>query len=276
MRNNTALIMIGIALLMGLMAVVLAARWLGQKGSIATQKVVIAVRDIELGTPLTAGMIGVIDWPRGSIPQGAIEDVQKLPGRVVRVNVRQNEPILDSKLAPEGTMGGLSSIIGEGKRAVTVKVNEVIGVAGFALPGNYVDIMVHTTDDKGNRGGDGNAISKIVLERILVLAIAQEASRDDTKAKVVSAVTLELTPGQAEKLDVARSVGTLSLVLRNQLDTNSAATVGARKSDLLQTGVAPSPAKQAARPRPPVVAPTPEPKHRVELIRGAQKSAVEF
>ena len=110
-----------------------------------------------------------------------------------------------------------SAIIGPGMRAISVRVNEVVGVAGFALPGSYVDVMVHTKVDDPARGKDGE-IPKIVLEHILVLAVAQEAGRDDTKPKVVSAVTLEVTPEQAEQLDLARSVGNLSLVLRNQLD----------------------------------------------------------
>ena len=100
-------------------------------------------------------------------------------------------------------------------------------MAGFALPGNYVDVLVNTQDDRER------PVSKIVLERILVLAVAQEASRDDTKPRVVNAVTLEVMPDEAERIDLARSVGNLSLVLRNQVDTNQAQTDGIRKADLL-------------------------------------------
>jgi pilus assembly protein CpaB len=124
-------------------------------------------------------------------------------------------------------------VVAEGKRAMTVRVNDVVGVAGFALPGNYVDILVNTQRQPRRQHGARAGDFKIVLERILVLAIAQESNRDDTKPKVVNAVTLELTPEQVEKLDLARSVGTLSLVLRNQIDPNSANTEGATKSSLL-------------------------------------------
>jgi pilus assembly protein CpaB len=124
-----------------------------------------------------------------------------------------------------GTQGGLSAVIATGKRAMTVRVNDVVGVAGFALPGNYVDVMVNAQQDKG-RGEDALQISKTVLEKVLVLAVAQEANRDDTKPKVVSAVTLELSLEDSEKLDLARSVGTLSLVLRNQMDKTTVATGG--------------------------------------------------
>lgn len=115
---------------------------------------------------------------------------------------------------------------------MTVRVNDVVGVAGFALPGNYVDVMVNAQQDKG-KGEESKQISKTVLEHILVLAVAQESGRDDTKPKVVSAVTLELTLQDSEKLDLARSVGTLSLVLRNQIDKKTVATSGMTKSELL-------------------------------------------
>ncbi len=105
----------------------------------------------------------------------------------------------------------------------------MVGVAGFALPGNFVDIIVCTQAD----GSSGQAISKIVLERILVLAVAQEVARDETKPRVVNAVTLEVTPEQAEKLDLARSVGSLSLALRNQIDPRPGVTDGATKASLL-------------------------------------------
>jgi len=154
-------------------------------------------------------------------------------------------------------------------------------VAGFALPGNYVDILVSTQQD-GVKGGNGRdaAISKIVLERILVLAVAQEAGRDETKPKVVSAVTLEVTPEQAEKVDVARTVGTLSLVLRNQVDDKSMYTAGARKKDLLQLAV--EPVKQPTpkisyKPKRAVPAVTVvAKKHQVEVIKGMNKSAIEL
>jgi pilus assembly protein CpaB len=135
----------------------------------------------------------------------------------------------------------------------------VIGVAGFALPGNFVDIIVSTQKDSGPNGiaGREESISKIVLERILVLAVAQEVNRDETKPKVVNAVTLEVTPEQAEQLDLARSVGTLSLALRNQVDPDSAKTVGATKLTLLP-GLA-GPAPKPAPPKPAVSAPRPAP-----------------
>jgi len=258
---------------------VLAARWLGQQGDLMTNKVVAAARDVQLGTELTPDMLTTVEWPIGSTPTGAFKDITALQSRVLKVAVQRGEPVLENKLAPVGTKGGLSAVIGEGKRAITVKVNEVIGVAGFALPGSHVDIMVNTEDEQERM------ISKIVLERILVLAVAQEASRDDTKPKVVNAVTLEVTPEEAEKIDLARSIGNLSLVLRNQIDEGETRTGGMRKRDLLGvTGpVYATPATTARRPAvkraAPVVTLMPEDtpdNARVEVIKGLSRSEVEF
>ncbi len=151
---------------------------------------------------------------------------------------------------------------------MTVRVNDVVGVAGFALPGNFVDILV-STQDETSKAANGNRdlnISKLVLERILVLAVAQEASQNDTKPKVVNAVTLEVTPQQAEKLDLARSVGQLSLVLRNQIDMKAAETEGATKQTLLYTQTeAPAVVLAAAKPV--------EPK-RIRAARPVQKNVL--
>jgi len=274
MRNRKAVIMIGFSVLMGLVAVILAAKWLGQRASLATSQVVVAARDVQLGTALTADMLKTVEWPSNALPDGASTDLKALETRVVRTALQRGEAILDKKLAPVGTRGGLSAVISEGKRAVSVRVNEVVGVAGFALPGNLVDVMVNAKD------ASDKPVSKIVLEQILVLAVAQEANRDETKPKVVSAVTLELTPEQAERLDLARSIGNLSLVLRNQLDKLAVQTSGVRANDLLQT--------QAAAPEPKAAGPAPAPRRaakpvpaaaampKLEVIRGTHKSNAEF
>jgi pilus assembly protein CpaB len=245
--------MLGIAALAGILAVTLASRWLNQQTLNGTAKIAVASTDISLGQRLTPEMLNLVDWPSGSMPHGAIRNLNGLDGRVLKTNVLRGEPVLEAKLAPEGTKGGLSAVIGEGKRAITVRVNDVIGVAGFALPGNYVDIIVNTQRDSSDQAARDKNISKIVLERILVLAIAQEVSRDETKPKVVNAVTLEVTPDQAERIDLARSVGTLSLVLRNQVDPQAVETAGATKETLLdgtQSGIVAvaDNAKQAAKP----------------------------
>ena len=251
MKNMKAIALLVLALVTGLAAAVYAASWVSQRGNIASTKVVIAAVDIELGSKINPQMLTTSNWPSESVPPGAFKDVKELQDRVVKASVLRGEAVVDRKLSPVGTQGGLSAVIAEGKRAMTVRVNDVVGVAGFALPGNYVDVMLNTQQEKV-KGEGANQVSVTVLEHVLVLAVAQEASRDETKPKVVSAVTVELTPEDAEKLDLARSVGTLSLVLRNQLDKKTVATTGVTKAQLLGL----KPAAVAAAPTPaPVVQP---------------------
>jgi pilus assembly protein CpaB len=284
MKSNRGLAMLLIALIAGVVAVVMAARWIQLQTQTSGGRIAVAQLDIQPGARITSDLVRLVDWPAGSRPAGAFEAIEALEGRVARTNIQRGEPLLESKLAPVGTRGGLSAIVAEGKRAMTVRVNDVIGVAGFALPGNYVDILVSTQEEGAKRGDRDRMISKIVLERILVLAVAQEANRDDTKPRVVNAVTLEVTPEQAEQLDLARSVGTLTLVLRNQVDPKPAATGGATKESLLGVARAaptPTPA-QAAPPKPAArrvvtvaAAPAPAPQRAtecVEVIRGGAKT----
>ena len=222
--------MLVLAIGMGMAAVAMAAVWLNSRESLLTTHVVVAKEDVQIGTRLQPGMLQVIDWPSASPLKNPLTSIDQAADRVVNMPLVKGEPISVSKLAAKGETGGLSAVLREGRRAVTVKVNEIVGVAGFALPGNYVDVMVNTPDSSNN------LVSKIVIERIQVLAVAQDVANLESKPKVVNAVTLEVTPAQAEKIDLARSVGSLSLVLRSQVDMESVSTVGARKHDLLQGG----------------------------------------
>lgn len=281
MKNIKAIGLILLALLTGLAAAVYAAGWISKQGGIASNKVVVAAVDIELGSRVNPQMLTTVDWPSGSVPNGAFSDIKALDERVVKVGVLRGEAVIEGKLAPVGTQGGLSAVIASGKRAMTVRVNDVVGVAGFALPGNYVDVMVNAQQDKG-RGEEALQISKTVLEKVLVLAVAQEANRDDTKPKVVSAVTLELSLEDSEKLDLARSVGTLSLVLRNQMDKTTVATDGITKGqlfgakELVQVAAA-APAPAPARPRAHRPGPAATPASQcVEIIQHAGSSLTCF
>ncbi len=296
MRNTRAMVMMVVAVAVAIGAVVVAAQWINAQAGGNTNKVAVAKADISLGGRVTPELVNMVDWPATSVPPGAFTDPKLLETRVARTSMARGEPIMESKLAPPGTTGGLSAVVADGKRAMTVRVNDVVGVAGFALPGNFVDILVNTQEEgtKSN-GNKEKPISKIVLERILVLAIAQESSRDETKPKVVNAVTLELTPIQAEKLDLARSVGTLSLVLRNQIETTPVNTEGATKASLLDAkapveeakpvAVAAKPAAKPAVKRVFVAAAAPaplpapveaRPMVQVEVIKGLSRSYQEF
>lgn len=271
MRNTRALTMIVVSLIAGVMAIMFAARWLNEQSSMMTRKVAVAAIDLSLGQQVLPEHIKLVDWPGGSVPVGTFADPDVLKDRVIKVSLLRDEPILDSKLAPIGTKGGLSAIIAEGKRAITVRVNEIIGVAGFALPGNFVDVIVSTKDE--SKGKNDQSISKIVLEKILVLAVGEVASRDETKPKAVNAVTLEVTPEEAEAIDLARSVGQLSLVLRNQVDTVSVKTGGVTKDVLLGIKPPPKPEPVPATKARTVVRSSPAPRREcVEVIMGRDRS----
>ncbi|MGY8904555.1 MAG: Flp pilus assembly protein CpaB [Burkholderiales bacterium] len=281
MKNTRAIMMLVLSLVAGVAAVMLAARWMGEQALGSQTRVLVANRDLELGQAITPIMLQEIAWPAATLPAGSFNDPKKLEGRVVRSSIFKGEAILIPKLAPEGTKAGLDSVIKDGRRAITVKVNEVVGVAGFLAPGSYVDLVVNIKDDREN------TLSKIVLERIMVLAVAQESNRgDESRAKVVNAVTLEVTPQDAEKIDLARNIGTLSLMLRNQVDTKGNVTAGARRSDLIGSNdKTPALVVQAAGPAStatpvrlsmPLPRVTTEPGNRVEVIRGIQKASAEF
>ncbi|HEX8602089.1 MAG TPA: Flp pilus assembly protein CpaB [Pseudoduganella sp.] len=273
MKNRRAYSKMALAIVLGLAAVAMASRWLLGQAPVNASHIVVATGDISLGQRLAPEMLKLSDWPSDSLPEGAVADPMKLVGRVLKVSVLRGEPLAEAKLAPAGTLGGLSALISEGKRAITVRVNDVVGVAGFALPGNFVDILVSTQAEGSGSGTQTErelAISKIVLERILVLAVAQEVGRDDTKPKVVNAVTLEVAPEQAEKLDLARTVGSLSLVLRNQIDPRAATTAGATRNSLLGIAepVLPPPAPPVRRPAPVRQVAAAMPRHCIGAIDG--------
>ena len=261
--TKQTLIYLGIALLLGGAAAMLAMRWLNAQVAAATTTIVVAASGINAGDRIGPSNLKVVSWPVSAAIAGAVSRVEGLDGRVAQTAIQAGEPILEGKLAPQGSRAGLNALIRPGHRAMTVKVNEVVGVAGFALPGNFVDILVTIED------GSRQRISKIVLEKILVLAVAQEHSvKDETKPKVVSAVTLEVSPSQAEQLDLARSIGSLSMVLRNQTDMSPANSRGALIADILGNGStksqnAPSAAnRQNSAPR-------------IEVIRGVVRSTAE-
>lgn len=274
MRTLRPLVMLLLSLGIGLTAMTVAAQWLRERGEQQTQPVLVVTRDLGAGTRLDASMLETVRWPTDAPLPPALAEVAKAEGRVLNSALLRGEPVLQAKLASEGAPDGLSAVLQEGQRAVTVKVNEIMGVAGFALPGSHVDVMVHTTDPQNQ------PISKIVLERIRVLAVAQNTAQQDNKPRPVDAVTLLVTTEQAERLDLARSVGTLSLVLRNASDSLPVQTHGVRKQDMLLAQTAPSaPVPAAAASAAPARRPSPrqnvaqsEPSPRAEILRGVKTS----
>lgn len=263
MNNRRALYFLLISLALGVVTVAVSARWINQKIASKTTQVVVAAKEIKPGERLEDSSLKLVSWPISSVINGSATEPNKFVGRIALSAMTTGEPVIDSKLAILGAKAGLNAMISQGHRAITVKVNEVAGVAGFALPGNYVDILVNIQEIQKR------PISKIVLEKILVLAIAQDqAVRDETKPRIVSAVTLEVTPEQAERLDLARSVGTLSMVLRNQADQKPVRTRGAVIADVLSGPNAPSGSGSSAP------GAGSQSGQIIEILRGIQKTTV--
>lgn len=221
--------LVAIAALVGLVAVILATFWLKSEREVV--QVVVAKTEIKSGEQLTQDNLSLDRQPKEDVSSDSILNRETVLGRQAKFTIPAGDIVKERLLIPVGAGGGLAASITPGKRAFAIRVNEVAGVAGFALPGNYVDILLSTKDLSGQ------PTSKVLIERVLILAVAQEQSvKDDAKPKVVDVVTLEVTPQQAEKLDMARLVGGLSLALRNQKDEISEKTGGARKGDINGVG----------------------------------------
>jgi len=237
----------------------------------ATQNVVVAGQDIPAGTTISEesikkGMIKTSSFPKASIPAGAYSSPQQLVGKVNRVKIIANEPILESRLAGEGA--GLTVRLEAGKRAMAVRVDEIIGVSGFIVPDDRVDVIVTTTPPGAEGSNKDNKVSKIVLQNKRVLSVAQSTEQKDGKPQVARSITLEVTPEEAEKLSLAYQEGPIVMALRGLGDDAEPKTLGSNKRDLLSVV---STRKGAPRP----VAQAPD-KYRVEVIRGSDRKVVEF
>ena len=299
MRNKRFFIVLVGALIFGVLAAVSVSRYLSsaQAYSKNLNKVAVAKVPIPLGSKIIPEQIMVVQFPKESTPDGAFDSPDKLAGRVAVVNIGAREPITETKLAAEGTAAGLSAVIPEGYRAMTVKVDDAAGISGFIMPGSLVDVVV--TIDPREGAGQQDPVSKIVLQNIKVLANGQNIDKpeNEREANSVKAVTLQVTPEQAEKLALAATEGKLQLVMRNQIDQGDEQTPGVNKRNLLSGDtVTPMPEPGALKseqpkseskpvrrsaPAPkaaPAAAPAPQPTPRaqVEMIEGAKKRNVEF
>lgn len=202
---------------------------------------VVAAGPVPLGTYLTEQHVKTVAWPAGSLPDGYFARKDEVIGRGVVTDLAANEPILASKLAPEGAGGGLPVVIPEGKRAVSVKVDEVVGVAGFVLPGTRVDVLV-TLDPETEGGGDHPASTRLILQNVQVLASGQKIEKDEEgKPQTVTVITLLVTPEESEQLTLAATEGQIQMALRNQMDLDSVTTPGVQTTELRRGAPAPAP-----------------------------------
>jgi len=239
---------------------------------IATQHAVVAASAMPLGTRLTPKSVKLVDWPERTPITGGFATVDAVVDRGLVAPVDENEPITESKLAPKEAGAGLPPAISPGMRAMSIKVNEVIGVAGFVVPGTRVDVLVTLT-----RGGNkDDSFSRVVVEDVRVLTAGtrydQDKAKKEGKPIPSTVVTLMVTPQDSERIALAQTEGQLMLSLRNPLDTKNADTRGVWTKSLFG---APPPAATATHKAPVValVAPVPAPSvYTVETIRAAKRA----
>lgn len=264
MKGRTFL-MFFIALVLGVSAAWLANTWVEDRirpssGGEGTP-VVVAALDIPFGQKIEQAHVKVVDWPSGNTPKGAFADPLLLEGRIAKQSFLPGEVILEERVVEHLGGSTLASIVEPNKRAVTVRVNDVIGVAGFLLPGNRVDIL--TTRQQGNR-----ARTETILQDVKVLAVDQTASTDKDRPVVVRAVTLELSPSESELLVKATSEGTLQLTLRNPLDSELVAKKEEKEAKKEEPKVERKVVERVVYKR------TPQAKTNITVIRGTQRSEV--
>jgi pilus assembly protein CpaB len=234
-------VMIGFAVVFGLLAVFIAKVWLNNQADqraktaessvkpVTTKTIVVAKQPLRFGTELSAAMLQEVPWPANAVPSGAFSKVTDIlsPGRrVVLAAIETNEPVLALKITGPGQRATLSSLVKPGMKAVTIRVNDVEGVGGFVLPGDRVDVVLTRQIDKGQ------ASTEVVLQNTRVLAIDQSADERAAKAAVAKSVTLEVTTIEAQKVWLASSVGSLSLLLRKAGETAETRTRKITLNDL--------------------------------------------
>lgn len=232
-------------------------------------QVVVADRDMPAGTIVSREDLKIIDWPSGSIPEGFFAQPGDVVGRGVISSVRRNEPMLGAKLASKEAGGGLPITIPEGERAISIEVDEVIGVAGFVLPGTRVDVLA-TVMPGTNRN---ETTTRIILQNIQVLTADQTYQTDPAGEPVlVTVVTLLVEPDAAEALTLAATEGKIQLALRNTLDVDSVRTAGVKINTLVQGTATRRPASSAqGAPTQPVSQETV-----VETYKGGSRTLVKF
>jgi pilus assembly protein CpaB len=236
MRKLRPWLVLLLALSSGGLAAYLALQYLRQQAApviVADSRkgrVVLATRDLPLGHVLSEEDVKSVSWPGDAVPQGYLGSTELAVGRGVIVPLHENEPLLDTKLASKDAGGGLAIAVSEGMRAVSVRVDDVISVAGFVGPGTRVDVLL-TLSPPGN---DADPTTKVILQNVQTLAAGQSVQKDrEGRAQTVTVITVLVTPEQAEALALASNQGRIQLALRNTLDTLTVRTAGVRASGLL-------------------------------------------
>jgi pilus assembly protein CpaB len=240
-----------------------------------TQPVVVANADLPLGTELKNDDLKIVNFPKGQAPEGSYEKVSDVAGLGVTIPMVRNEVVLPAKLATKEAGVGLPPVIPEGMRAVSVRVNEVIGVAGYVLPGNRVDILATASPTDAHT----DTITKVILANVQVLTSGTRMEQDQEKGKPmqVTVVTLLVFPDQAERLALASTEGKIQLALRNPLDKSAPETPGIKTANLMGLGKPLPPQRTSTKLNAPAPVTTSAPAAAllptVEVIRGDKRSA---
>jgi pilus assembly protein CpaB len=245
-----------------------------QAATIPTEPVVVAASDLDIGAAITRDNIRIVNWPANAVPRNVITNPDDVIGRGLVLPIIENEPFLPLKLAPKGAGVGLPPAIPPGLRAVSVRVDEVIGVAGYVIPGARVDVLVTLSPTTQQQ----DTTAKVILTDVQVIAAGTKIDRDTEQGKPipVSVVTLLVSPDEAERLTLAANQGKIQLALRNPLDKANPLTQGVRPAALLGTAPPPRPANRALptllpKPAPVAAAPASE-LPTVEIIRGDKRA----
>jgi pilus assembly protein CpaB len=285
MNRNRLLMGVSFALIVALLTSMFVYREFKQASAApgaATQMIVVAAQPMELGTRLDPSKLKLVPWPAGQPMEGMFTSVAECTNRALVTSVAENEPILKAKLASADSGAGLSATIPEGMRAISVAVNDVIGVAGFVTPGTMVDILV-TGQSVGGSNGSLD-ITRTILENIRVLAAGQKIEQDrDGKPQTVSVITVLVNPEDAAKLTMASTQGKIQLALRNTVDTKATNPPAVLQSNLFATAsqeAPPKPVVVSSAPRKVAPAPAapalPPPPYTVEVITGDKRETKNF
>ncbi len=264
MKLPKGVLFIVLAVVAGLVAAVGIHKYVTYKTRVAQKpmtSVVVAAAEITPGTALSPALVKTVAWPRELAPEGVVPRYEAIKDRVVIVPVSKGEPILMNKLAPEGTAAGLSGLLSDGKRAMTVRVDDVSGNAGFIRPGDHVDVVMSIQlPDKNDQH-----FSKTILQNLVVLSTGQiwEQQQKDQKPVIVKTVTLEVTPEEGEILNLASNQGKIRLALRNRNNLEIARTAGVLTANLVNAPV--------QKERTPVAA-APKRDMAVEVIKGMTRT----
>jgi pilus assembly protein CpaB len=283
-RRSRPFVLLALAVISGGAAAYLAMQYIRQQATplmAATPKnaqVVVAAKALPLGAMLGERDVKTVDWVGGAVPPGYLSTPAEAVGRGLIAGVQENEPILEGKLAGKGAGGGLPVIIDKGMRAISIGVDQVVGVSGFVTPATRVDVMLTLNDAQGTK----EPATRVIMQNVKTLAAGQSIQQDkDGKPQTVPVITLLVTPEQAETLALASSQGHIQLALRNMLDTLHIETRGTRVSALMGGPIGRVPTAAAAAPRRRAAAvqelSAPEPTQTViEVYRGGVRTLQKF